>query len=199
MPILKMKLLEADSAPELQTKINALVAADSIVNGLRGMALSAYRAADLDTQMVACLAYAGTDLPAGAGKTSNVKVLSVEGNTLAKAQAALDLALSEVLQATNATGNANTNPGDINVTGNMFLAGDVGRKIRIGGALRTITAFTSTTRVTYSGAAIAGTGLTVELLGAEVLQPDGICVSAFKDQNGGSRIALLVAVSGEQL
>lgn len=199
MPLLRIKLIEAEKASALQTAIDAYLVSQSLVNGIRGMAVHTHKAQDGDAKTMVALAHDGLDLPAGAAKVGNLQVLAVEGVGVVAAQAALDLALADAIHDTDAAGDADTFAGDIVAGASIFEAEDVGRKISIGTNERTITAFVSATRATYSGAAITGTGLSVKLRGAEILQPDGVCLDAFKSQDGKTKVSVVIAVNGESL
>lgn len=197
MPLLKIKLLSDDSATELAAAIAAFQAGAGTpaVSDQRGQDMRAFLDKSAGkTQLVAAIAHEGTDMPAA--KTADQQFLVVEADTVAAAQVALDAALAGAVHHRRTDGDANTNAGDINVGAAMFAAGDVGtRRVRIAGQLREITAFTSATRVTYSGAAITGTGLTVELMGAESLQ--AVDVDAFKSDDGDLHVVVMASVEGQ--
>ena len=197
MPLLKIKLLSDDSASDLAAAIAAYQAGvgTPAISDQRGQDMRAFLDKSAGkTQLVAAIAHDGTDMPAS--KTADQQFLVVEADTVAAAQVALDAALAGAVHHRRADGDANTNAGDINVGAAMFAAGDVGtRNVRIGTQVRAIAAFTSATRVTYSGAAITGTGLVVELLGAESLQ--AVDIDAFKSDDGDLHLVVMAAVEGQ--
>lgn len=197
MPLLKIKLFSNNNAASLQTAIAALqvaVGSTQLATDQRGQDLSVHRekATGL-TRLFAALAFDGTDMPAT--KTADQQFLVVQGRDLVSVQAELDAALADAKHHVRADGNADTNPGDINVGAAMFAVGDVGRKITIGTNERTITAYTSATRVTYSGAAITGTGLAVILHGAESLAK--LDVGVCEADDGSQSLTVLAAVEGQ--
>ena len=197
MPLLKIKLVEADGAAALKTAVDAYLTAQSVVASVRGAAVCSFKSSDGDHRLFQALAINGRAVPAAGTRTSDVQFLSVEAETLALAQTALDNALFQAVHATNAAGNANTTPGSIITGASLFVAGDVGRQITIGSAVRTITSFTSATTVVYSGALIAGTGLLVKLHGAEVLQPGTLDLNVTKSAAGVAKYAVSCTVNGE--
>jgi len=69
-------------------------------------------------------------------------------------------------------GNCDVQPGRVRVGSAIFEATDVGRQIKIGDQFRTITKYTNTTEVTYSGSLISGTNLEVILYEQSVYARD---------------------------
>lgn len=194
-PVL-VKLISANSKAAFDTALAAYIAGagSGLATDNRAMAMATMFNPETDAhQIFAAFAHGGDDTPAS--KVADQQFIMLEDDDLAALQTALDTAIADAAHHVNATGNADTNAGDINVTGNMFQATDVGRKITIAGNVRTITAFVSATRVTYSGAAITGTSLSVTLHGAETVQD--INVSVHRDRDGDIRYAVLLAVEGQ--
>lgn len=195
--VLKIKLLSEDKKADIEAAIAAYKAGAgaALLTDQRGMAFDAYvDPGDKDTVFSVALAHAGDDVPAA--KVADLQHILVVEDKLADAQTALDAALAAVVHHKRTDGDADTNAGDITVGGAMFQATDVGtRKVKIGGSLRDITAFVSGTRVTYSGAAITGTGLTVELLGAECLQD--LQMKVLREADGDPKFHILAACEGQ--
>lgn len=200
MPLLRVRLFDVEDAPKLNTAVAAFLTAQSIVAGIRGQAMCAIPAGDNDVQVALAIAHGGLARPGLGSRIGNVSVVSVSASGLVAAQAAVDLALSDAVHQTITNGTADAFPGDISSATSLFEAEDVGRKIIIAGQTRTVTAFVSATRVTYSGAAISGTGLTVSLLGAEVIQPDGLQIAVYKKGSGDRpRFTVTMALGGETI
>ena len=197
MPLIKIKLLESEKAPELQTKIDAYLTAQSLTGGIRGLALDSRKAQDGDALFLAAIAHGGLDLPATGSKIGNLQVVAVEGTGVVGAQAAVDAALADAIHKTVTDGDADAVPGSLTSATMAFEVEDVGRKITIAGSERTITARTSATVVVYSGAVITGTGLTVSMHGAEIIQPDGVVLSSFKSGDGKSKVTAVLALGGD--
>lgn len=196
MALLAVRLFSEDSVADLQTALVALQAevGDPASVDQRGQRMAAYFDKNSGkTRIVAALAYAGTDMPATA--TADQQFIVLEDDSLTGLQTALNAALAAAAHHVRADADANANAGDITVGAAMFAVGDVGRQITIDGNVRTITAYTSATRITYSGAAITGTGLDVTLHGAESLQ--AIDIDAYKHDDGDTHIVLMLALEGQ--
>lgn len=189
------KLVAANSAAALQTALAALqVSATQLATDQRGQDIAAYfdPTDDLNKYLMA-VAYAGDDTPAS--KVSDQQFLVAEASSLTALQTAVNTALAAAIHHTRSDGNCNANAGDVTVGAAMFQSTDVGRGLIVGTATRTISAYVSSTRVTYSGAAITGTGKTVSLLGAECLQ--SLEVAAFRERDGDPHYSILLAVEGQ--
>lgn len=203
MPLVKVKLLSDKSLADLKEEIADYKAGDgsALDTAQRGMALAMAEAAGVGKQFYAALAHGGLDTPASGNKTADLQhvIVDVDG-PLADLQEAIDDALSDVVHSS-------VNDADTTVAGTVtsvtapFEAEDVGRKIRIGDEVRTITAFTDADEVDYDNSDAAGgnftsgTGLTLELLGAEVLQD--LQLVAYKEADADQRIVALLACEGE--
>jgi hypothetical protein len=196
MPLIKIKLFQDDTISSLKSNIAAYKAGlgSDLASSQRAMALDAFVEADGDKGLMLALAHGGLDVPASKIADLDHLVVRASGEVSA-IQGAVDAALADVVHKTVADGNANTTPGSITSATMAFEAEDVGRGIVIDGQRRTITSFGSGTAVAYSGPAITGTGLTVSLLGAEVLQ--GLEMSARKGRAGGFHMTMALAVNGE--
>lgn len=193
---LVVKLFSAKSTALLQDAIDAYVAGDGsqLATDIRGMDMSGFFDPQSDKNIVfAAVAFKGDDL--AVSKVADLHIQSIEASSLADAQTALNAALANVIHHTRADGDADNVAGKITVGGAMFQATDVGRKIIIDGSERTITAYTSATVVTYSGAAITGTSLDVSLCGAECLQD--LEVEAFRERDGDHHFVVMFAAEGQ--
>ncbi len=196
MPLIAIKLFSTADDTTLESAIATYQAGagSQLVTDQRGMDVDVYYdPVSGKYRHFAALAWGGQDIPVS--KLGDQQFLACNGNSLAAAQTAVDAELANVIHAVRADGNANSNPGDIVVGASCFEVEDVGRKITIGSAVRTITAYVSATRVTYSGAAITGTGLTVKLHGAEVLQK--LSVAAFREPDGDPHFVVAIATGGQ--
>lgn len=201
MPLLTVKLLSEDSPADLEAAIAAYQAGAgaALLTDQRGVAMDSFFDPQRDRGIFfVALAHGGLDVPVT--KTSDVVYLALQDDSLSDLQTSLNTALSTVKHAQIATGDT-TVAATVTVGSSFFEAEDVGRKIRIGSAVRTITGFTSATVVTYDNSAGAGgnfasgTGLTVELLGAEVLQT--MQASVYRERDGDTRFVLLLALNGQ--
>jgi hypothetical protein len=196
MPLIKVKLFQDDTLSALATTLAAYKAGagSELLTSQRGSSMSAFKEADGDAGVMLALAHGGQDIPVA--KFGDLEhVVARDTGTLAEIQAAVDAALANSVFKTVTDGNANAVPGSITSATMAFEAEDVGRKITIGTSERTITAYTSATEVVYSGAAITGTGLTVKLHGAEVLQD--LELVAGKGKTGGFEATVMMALGGQ--
>lgn len=196
MPLIRVKLLQDDTLSALATSLATYKAGagSALLTDQRGSSMSAFKEADGDSGVMLALAHGGQDIPVSKiGDLQHVVVR--ESGTLAEIQAAVDAALAASAHQTVADGDADAVPGSITSATIGFAAEDVGRAILIGTQTRTITAYTSATEVVYSGAAITGTGLTVTLYGAEVLQD--LELVATKGKSGGFEATLLMVLNGQ--
>jgi len=201
MPLLAVKLMTDDSPTDLEAAIAAYQAGagSALLTYQRGVAMDSFFDPQRDKSVFfVALAHGGLDVPVT--KTADLSFLVLQDDSLADLQTSLNAALALVKQAQVADGNT-TVAGTVTTTTPLFEAEDVGRKIRIGSAVRTITAYTSATEVDYDNSVAeggdfsSGTGLTVELLGAEVLQ--SVEVSAFRERDGDPRFVLMLALGGQ--
>jgi hypothetical protein len=197
MPLIIAKLLSEDTDAELVTAIDDYKAGAGaeLLDTQRGMASFDFVEPDGDLRTSVILAHGGLDIPASGAKTADLQHVSVtENGDLAECQAALDEALSNVVHIEVTDGDADAVANDIASASAPFEAEDVGRKVSIGGDVREITAYVAATSVTYDGDPITGTGLTVQLLGAEVLQDMHMNM---QKKNGKFRLHALLACEGE--
>ncbi len=200
MTLLAIKLIADDAASDLQTAIDAFLAGagSGLLTAQRGMDVAAYFDPQDDKNKFFCaLAYSGEDTPAS--KTANQQFIVVEGQSLAAVQTALNAALA-VAKHAQVTDGVTSVAGTLTTATGMFASEDVGRKIRIieSGVNqdRVIATYSSANSVTYTGTAfVSGTGKTVALLGAEVLQ--GVEVTAFRERDGDPHFSVLAAVEGQ--
>lgn len=196
MPLIQVKLFQNDTISDLDTAVAAYKAGagSELLTSQRGAAMSAFREADGDEGVILALAHGGQDVPVS--KHGDLEhVIVRETGTLAEIQTAVDAALAASDFKTVADGDADAVPGSLTSASMAFEVEDIGRAITIAGQLRTITARTSATVVVYSGAAITGTGLTVTMHGAEVLQ--SLEVQATKGKTGGISATLAMALGGQ--
>jgi hypothetical protein len=211
MPFPTVKVLLAEKKSGLDAAMAAYLAAGGApaLDALRAIEMEAdQNPADQDSIWAVLLAHGGSDVPASGAKTADLQYQTVEidvevGDTDdvaamdAAVQAALDDAVHELAVVTDGI---TTTPGTVTSAGGTpFAAEDVGRKIQIGSEIRTISGFTSTSNVQYDdvaeGAFTSGTGLTIDMLGAEVLQFARI--SAHLTPQNKTRLHLMLAVEGE--
>lgn len=196
MPLIKVKLLQDDTLATLATELATYKAGDGsgLLTSQRGSSMAAFKEADGDAGVMLALAHGGQLAPVS--KFGDLEhVVARESGSLAECQAAVDAALAASVFKTVADGDADAVGGSITSASMAFEAEDVGRKITIDGQEREITTFTSATAVVYSGAAITGTGLTVKLHGAEVLQD--LELSAGKGKSGGFEVTVMMALGGQ--
>lgn len=196
MPLIKVKLLQDDTLATLATELAAYKAGDGadLLTSQRGSSMSAFREADGDASVMLALAHGGVITPVT--KFGDLEhVVARKAGDLVACQAAVDAALAASVFKTVADGDADAVPGSITSASMAFEAEDVGRGIVIDGQARVITSFDSATVVAYSGAAITGTGLTVSLLGAEVLQD--LELSASKGRAGDFKVTVMMALGGQ--
>lgn len=207
MPRLVVKLLSDDDQTDLATALAAYKAGagSELDTKQRGQAVAEFREHDADLRAVMAFAHAGTDLPASGSKTADLQHLDVQADgELADLQAAIDAALADAVHHEAVVADADTTvAGKVtSAAGTPFASTDVGRKIRIGSEVRTITAYNANDDVDYDNSAdeggdfTSGSGLTLDLLGAESLQSIDMTVS--KDEDGDPmRMRMLLAVEGE--
>lgn len=196
MPLIKIKLFQNDNLTNLAADIAAYKAGAGaeLLTSQRGMDAAEFVEPDGDRGVLLALAHGGLAVPVSKiGNLAHDTLLAKGG--LADVQAAVDAALAAVVHKTVTDGDANAVAGSLTSATMAFEAEDVGRKLVIGTETRTITAFTSATEVVYSGAAITGTGLTVKLLGAEVLQD--LHISASKSRDGKFNVLVAMATGGQ--
>lgn len=201
MPLIIAKLLSEDTLAELNAAIDTYKAGAGaeLLDTQRAMASDVFIEADADRRRSVVLFHAGADVPASGAKTADLQHIVVdEKGTIVELQAAIDAALEQVEQSS--VGDAvTTTPAHVTSATGLFEAEDVGRIIEIAGVQKVISAYTSANDVTYDntdGDFASGTGLTVALLGAEVVQAAHMTMK--KDARaGGHRLNMLVACEGE--
>ena len=197
MPLIIAKLLSEDTDAELTAAVAAYKAGAGaeLLDTQRGMASYDFVEPDGDLRTSLLLAHGGLDVPATGTKTADLQHVSVTQNgDLAECQAGVDEALAAVVHVEVTNGDADAVANDIASASNIFEAEDVGRNVSIDGDVREITAFVGIGSVTYDGDPITGTGLTVQLLGAEVLQDMHMNM---QKKNGKFRLHALLACEGE--
>lgn len=203
MPLIIAQLLSEDSLTDLEAAVAAYKAGAGadLLDHQRAMASHEFKEPDGDFRISLLLFHGGLDVPTSTNKTADLQHTVVQANgTVADLQAAIDLALSDAVHDT-VTDADTTASGTVTSATGPFEAEDVGRKIRIGSEVRTITAFTSANEVDYDNSAAAGgdfasgTGLTLDLLGAEVIQDAHI--ELYKSASGDLGLHALMALEGE--
>ena len=198
MPLIKVKLFQDDTISALDSALAAYKAGDGseLLTSQRGSSMSAFKEADGDAGVMLALAHGGQDIPVSKfGDLSHV--VAREIGSLSECQAAIDAALASSVFKTVADA-VTTAPGVLTSATMAFEAEDVGRKLRIGALEKVITVRNSATSVNYANAAgdfVSGTGQTVSMLGAEVLQDLGL--SAIKGKAGEFEVTLLLALGGQ--
>jgi hypothetical protein len=200
MPLTIVKLLSEDSKAELAAAIAAYkgAAGAELLDTQRAMASYEFVEADGDIRTSVCLAHAGLDIPASGAKTADLQHLVVrKEGTLAELQTEIDETLAQATHAT-VTDADTTTPGTVTSVTAPFEAEDVGRLIEIGGVQKEITVYNAANSVDYDNADgdfASGSGLTLELLGAEVIQD--MHMSLMKSRGGEHQLHMLMAVEGE--
>jgi hypothetical protein len=196
--VLVAKLFENDDPAALATEVDAYMAGAG-ADASRAMDADQFLDSDQDVHGVMMVVSGGEDTPVAA--TAPSQLVAVDSDQLAKAQLAVDAALADVVALT-VTDGVTTTPGKVTSATAPFTAvTDIGRKIRIGTEERTITAVNSTSDVDYDNSAAAGgdfasgTGLTVELLGAESLQ--GLSLTCHKAKDRDTVFSVRMLTMGE--
>ena len=199
MPLIAIKLFEAKDKATLDADVATYkgAAGAELLDSQRGSDMHAlFDGNSNDSHIALALAHGGIDIPAAAAKTADLQHVYVEDDKLADAQTALDDALALVVHETVTDANLNLVANEISSASAPFtVAEDVGRKVTIAGETRTLTAVASTTVATYDGVALTGTGQTVEILGAEVLQ--AVHLNVFKESDSDYRFCVMAACEGE--
>jgi hypothetical protein len=198
MPLLVVKLFENDSPADLKTDAEAYLVAES-ADGVRGMDGDQFLDHDGDTHAVLAVAHNGIDTPVAL--TGAAQLIAVDSDQLAKAQAAVEAALADVVHST-VTDGVTTTPGKVTSVSNPFSAEDVGRKVRIAGVEKTITVHNTDGDVDYDNADgdfASGTGLTVDLLGAESMQAGTLSLTSHKAKDRDTVFSVRAMVEGETL
>lgn len=202
MPLIKVKLFENDTVADLNTAVAAYKAGAGaeLLTSQRGMASDLFYEPDGDKGMMLALAHGGQDVPVSKFGDLEHALVMGDGDLVAQ-QARVDAALAASVFKTVADG-VTTAAGIVTSATMTFEAEDVGRKLRIiesGVAVeKTITVFNGATSVSYDNAAgnfVAGTGKTVSLLGAEVLQD--MEIGTFKSRGGKMSMLLSLALGGQ--
>jgi hypothetical protein len=202
MPLIVAKLITDDDVSDLDAAIDAYKAAGGaeLLDTQRAMGADDFEEPDGDMRMAVLLCHGGLDIPATGTKTADLQHVNVVAQgDLDELQEAIDEALSLVVHAT-VTDADTTTPGTVTSATGPFEAEDVGRKISIGDEVRTITAFTSANSVDYDNSAAeggdfaSGSGLTLNLHGAEVLQDVRL---EMQKRNASFRLHALLACEGE--
>jgi hypothetical protein len=198
MPLIKVKLLQDASLATLATELAAYKAGAgaALLTSQRASAMSSFKEADSDPGVMLALAHGGQLAPVS--KFGDLEhVVARESGSLAECQAAIDAALAASVFKTVADA-VTTAPGVLTSATMAFEAEDVGRKLRIGALEKTITVRNSATSVNYDNAAgdfVSGTGQTVSMLGAEVLQD--LELSASKGKAGEFEVTVLMVLGGQ--
>jgi hypothetical protein len=191
--ILTAKLFENDDAADMATEVDAYMAGAG-ADASRAMDGDQFLDHDGDTHGVLAVVSGGEDTPVAA--TAPSQLVAVDADQLAKAQLALDAALADVVAVT-VTDGVTSVAGKVTSATGPFLATDVGRKVKIGTEERVIDVYNSATDVEYDNSAAAGgdfasgTGLTVELLGAESVQALSLSCHKAKDRDTVFSIRML--------
>jgi hypothetical protein len=198
MPLIIAKLLSADTKEALDTAIAAYKtgAGAALLTAQRGMAASLFMEGDGDYRHSVCLFHGGVDVPVT--KTADLQHVNVaHQGTVAHLQTAIDTALAQVehLRVTDAV---TTGAGHVTSTTAPFAADVAGRIIEIGGVQKVITVRNSATDVSYNNTAgnfVSGTGKTMKLLGAEVLQDAHMTL--MKSRSATHQMYMVMACEGE--
>lgn len=200
MPLIITKLLSGDSKTELDAAVAAYKAGAGaeLLTSQRAMASHEFVEADGDFRTNLILFHGGLDIPASGNKTADLQhVVIREQGTLAELQTAITAALTQVEHARVTDANT-TVSGHVTSATAGFATEDVGRVIEIAGVQRSITVRNSATDVSYNNAAgdfASGTGLTMKLLGAEVIQDAHMAMC--KSRSGTHKLHVLMALEGE--
>jgi hypothetical protein len=198
MPLIIAKLLSADSKADLDTKIAAYKAGAGaeLLTSQRAMASHEFIEADGEFRTNAILFHGGADVPAL--KTADLQhvIVRTKGK-IDELQVAITAALAQVenLRVTDAN---TTVAGHVTSATAPFAAEDVGRLIEIAGVQKTITVFNAANDVSYNNTAgnfASGSGLTMKLLGAEVIQDAHMTMC--KSRSGTHQLHLLMACEGQ--
>lgn len=202
MPLSIVKILSDDSTTDLATRLATYKAGAGaeLLDTQRAMAVGHFEEVDSDPRTILALAHGGLDIPGTGTKTADLQhvIVRTQGSE-SEMQADVDAALANVKHS-EVTDGVTTTPGTVTSVTAPFAAEDVGRKIRIGSEVRTITVFNAANSVDYDNSAAeggdfaSGTGLTVELLGCEVIQD--IDVQALV-KDGRNEMLILMACEGE--
>ena len=198
MPLIIAKLLSAETKDALDAAIAAYKAGAGaeLLTSQRGMAASLFMEGDGDYRHNVCLFHGGLDVPVS--KTADLQHANVvHQGTIAHLQAAIDAALAQVehLRVTDAN---TTVAGHVTSATAPFEAEDVGRLIEIAGVQKVITVRNSASDVSYDNAAgdfASGSGLTMKLLGAEVLQDAHLAM--MKSRSATHLMYLVMACEGQ--
>jgi hypothetical protein len=170
MPLIKVKLFQDDTLSALAAALATYKAGDGseLLTSQRGSSMSAFQEADGDAGVMLALAHGGQDIPVS--KFGDLEhVVAREIGSLSECQAAVDAALAASVFKTVADA-VTTAPGVL----------------------------TSATSVNYDNAAgdfVSGTGQTVSMLGAEVLQD--LEISSIKGKAGEFEVTVLLALGGQ--
>lgn len=201
MPLIIAKLLSEDTMDELNAAVTAYKAGagSELLDTQRSMASDVFIEADADRRRSLVLFHGGLDIPASGAKTADLQHVIVDAKgTVAELQTAIDEALEQVVHAT-VTDADTTTAGTVTSVTAPFEAEDVGRIIEIAGVQKVITAYTGADEVDYDNADgdfASGSALTLDLLGAEVVQDAHMTMK--KDARaGGHRLNMLMALEGE--
>jgi len=200
MPLIIGKLLSGDSKSELDTKIATYKAGAgaALLTAQRAMASHEFIEADGEFRINVLLFHGGLAIPAAGNKTADLQHVVVrDQGTLDHLQTAITAALAQVEHA-RVTDAVTTVAGHVTSATAGFATEDVGRIIEIGGVQKVITVRNSATDVSYDNAAgnfISGTGKTMKMLGAEVIQ--GAHLAMCKSRSGTHRMHLLMGCEGE--
>lgn len=198
MPLIIAKLLSADSKADLDTKIAAYKAGAGaeLLTSQRAMASHEFIEADGEFRTNALLFHAGLDVPVS--KTADLQhvVVRTKGK-IDEIQTAITAALAQV-EHQRVTDANTTVAGHVTSASAPFEAEDVGRLIEIAGVQKVITVRNSATDVSYNNTAgdfASGSGLTMKLLGAEVIQDAHMTMC--KSRSGTHQLHLLMACEGQ--
>jgi len=198
MPLIKVKLFKNKSLTNLLADVAAYKAGDGaeLADSQRGMALELSKASGVGQMHYMALAHGGLDVPAAGSKTANLQHLVLSQDKLAAdMQAAIDEALSNVVHASAADG-VTTTANRLTSASDPFGSDAVGRKIKVGDEVRTITVRNGAGSVDYDGATLApGTGVAFDYLGAEVLQ--AMELEAYLEADQDQRLVMALACEGE--
>jgi len=200
MPLIIAKLLSAETKDALDAAIAAYKAGAgaALATAQRGMAASLFMEGDGDYRHNVCLFHGGLAIPSTGNKTAALQHVNVvHQGTIAHLQAAIDAALAQVEHA-RVTDAVTTVAGHVTSATAAFATEDVGRIIEIAGVQKLITVRNSATDVSYDNAAgnfASGTGLTMKMLGAEVLQDAHLAM--MKSRSATHLMYLVMACEGE--